>query len=238
MKFKSNFSAFVLLMLFSSCSTNSEKSLTREEYLSITTREYQGRSKDELIQVASQVVSLVDPSDFKISHTEDGFIAQRNWLIYAVLYASAGTDTWVFKTSKTKNGYKASLSISTAKNGFAPMVTSGGDLTGVGIPRNYEIIDGDAPYTTFWERMTYLLGDTSNEWPSCPIAEKNLKEGKFWGSLDQLCSVTTDDLLPLELTEDSFVKALGHYNQTDHHSIISEFNKRRGKAGLDPIEVN
>lgn len=226
----------VALILSSFISCASKKEISREEYLKMTNRLYKDNSKDDLIRAGIEVMSLIDPSDTHLTHKEDGFIARRNWSLYMVLAASAGTDTWTFTVKDTPEGPKANIDVVSSSSAMGAMATSGGDLTATTYPGETIVTDGNVVYESFWKRMDFVLGKT-NEWQSCKAISEDLKNGKLWGDDTKICSVTTEDLLPTNISEEAFKMAISKFNERDHYSITQKLNERRVKAGLKPFAL-
>ena len=176
------------LLTVASCAT---RKMTRHEWLSVTNKTYSDVSKEEFIKANEYFFKLLDDeSDLTIAHHRDGMVVSRNWLLYFVIGAAMGTDTWHI-TAKEKDG---KLNVHLAINRLEGSVTGvpGGAYTSpqtVTAPSMVNAINGPISYETYWKRMDFLLG-RSETWYSCKDIEKDLKNEKSWGRDDPVCSVT------------------------------------------------
>ena len=206
---KTNYLCLVLLSLcvLSSCAskkkmTREESLKAREEWLKFSQKEYKGISKEKIISAAEEVLNLTDGSDFNYSHNDDGFIGKRNWLVYAVLAAASGTDTWEFTVKPKGENLVATFHVTTAGSAISGTVTGSGDTTTFTTPSQDSIVQGNAIYHMFWGRMDYVLGITKT-WPDCNSVKVKIKKGELNGDLENICdSVTITDELPKGLTDD------------------------------------
>lgn len=160
-------------LLLAAC--QSTPPLDRDKYLSMATRTYHDRSAEQVIRAAEQVIRATNSAQLKIADSPDGFTAVRHYMIYAVLAAEIGDDTWQFKAIPAADGavvaqvYLARASSSSSAT-FVP--TIGGDMAigatmvpgGSGTP-----VSSPALYDLFWGRVDYLLG-LKADWPSCADA--------------------------------------------------------------------
>ena len=116
--------ALVMLVLcvvvVSGCATTRPK-LSREEWLSVSSRTYVGVTKDQVLIAAEKLFNLADGDDFQIVHTDDGLYATRNWSIYLVISAVFGTDYWQMQAIQNEDGVKATVRINTQAAPLAPI---------------------------------------------------------------------------------------------------------------------
>ena len=182
------------------CAITPPPELTRQEYLALVSRTYDGASAEEVLAATEKLFRLADPGDVKFQHFDNGFRVHRPWSIYLVLAASMGTDVWDVRVASTQGGTSITVHLSRIAGSIvgAPMTTSGGHTytqtattpaTG-GIP-----VSSTAIYDLFWARLDYLLGHRA-DWMTCQKVNARVKEGFVYGSTEALCSVTTDDLAP------------------------------------------
>ena len=177
--------------MLTGCATLPE--LTREEYLALVNRTYEGTSIEEGLAAAERLFRLADPGDVEFQHFENGFRVYRPWLLYMVLAAAAGTDVWDVRAAPVEGGTRLTVHLSRASSSIVPVpaTSSATAITspGPGLPFNSTAI-----YDLFWGRMDYLLG-RRDAWMTCEEAKAREKEGITYGLLEPLCSLT-DDLTP------------------------------------------
>lgn len=181
------------LVMAAGCATLPE--LTREEYLALVNRTYEGVASEEALAAAEQLFRLADPKQVQFQHFEDGFRVYRRWLVYMVFAAGFGTDIWDVRTTPTEEGTRLTVHLSVNRSSVVPVPVAGDTVAsalpgGGGMPLNSTAI-----YDLFWGRMDYLLG-RRDEWMTCDEAEARREAGITYGLLEALCSVTTDDLPP------------------------------------------
>ena len=154
--------------------------LTREEWLTVTTRIYEGVAKDQLISAAESVLRLAGGEYMKVSHTENGLTATRNWQYYAILQAEKGGDYWTFKVEPLPTSIKATVQLTSKREFYAYGI----------LPAHAKdsSVEGTAIYDVFWSRIDYMLGRTP-EWMSCEMSDKKIDEGLVWGENTALCSI-------------------------------------------------
>lgn len=161
--------------------------LSREEWLSVTSRNYEGVTKEQVIGSAERLFRLADGDDFSIVHAEDGLYASRNWSAYVVIAAVTGTDYWQIKVTPDGNRIKASVQVNTQSQEVVPMATTNGAWTATTMPMAGSPVMGTAIYDVFWARMDYLLGKRS-DWMNCRVADERVKQKVTWGTNEALCN--------------------------------------------------
>jgi len=188
----------LIITLFVSCASN--RQLTREEFLAVGQKTFKDVDKEKLIKAAQEVLTLCDGTDFQFSHTPNGFVGSRRWLIYMVLAAAMGTDFWYFNIEEKQNELKASLYVSTSSGNIGGYYGGNGAST-ITTPNQGFPIQGTAIYDIFWNRLDYMLGRT-NQWMSCDDELDKIRKGETWGNLENFCGgVTVNDDPPTNLTE-------------------------------------
>lgn len=174
--------------------------LTRDEYLKITQRTYEGASANEVFSAAEKLLRLADGDDFRFFHDDYSMSATRSWSIYLVLAATMGTDTWNIRAKDLEGGsVRVSAAINTSSGSVLPMPTTGGDMSAGSTPGMGGNVPGTAIYDVFWARMDYLLGK-SEKWMTCEESDRRISTGAVWGPNEALCnSFNVKDNLPDEL---------------------------------------
>lgn len=177
---------------------------TREEFLAMASRSYEGVSREQALAAAEKVLVLADGEDFKFQHKPEGFLAARRWFVYMILAAARGTDVWEIRAEDQADGavkvYAFINSDSSGTSGALLPTTSGGMAAGTvnsthatGAP-----VLSASVYELFWARMDYLLGRRA-DWMTCKESNARVEANKVSGTNEPLCSVTTVDKLPEEL---------------------------------------
>lgn len=183
---KKMLTVLMLLVISAGCAIK-RPPMSREEWLAVSSRHYEGATKEQVISAAEKILRLADGDDFKIVHTEEGIYASRNWSVYLILAATMGTDYWKFKVVQEDNTVMAVVQINRQQQAVTPMATSSGAWTATTMPMAGIPVDGTAIYDVFWSRMDYLLGVRS-EWMSCKVADERVRLGVVWGSNEALCN--------------------------------------------------
>ena len=186
-------------LLVSGCSpTDMKVDVTREEYMGLIYRTYENVEPEKVLAAAERLLRLADEEDITFQHSEDGFRAYRKWLLYAIITARWGTDTWDIKVKPAGDGTKATVQIWTSLEGQALPMAIGAGWGAVPAPGT-----GSAPtqspglYDIFWARMDYLLG-LREDWMTCSESDARIISGIVRGSNGQLCSITVEDRVPGE----------------------------------------
>ena len=152
----------VACTIFAGCAANTPR-LSRQEWLDLTNKTYQGVTKEEVLSAAETVFDLADGDDFVISHTQEGLQATRNWSVYLVLAAAMGTDYWKVTAVENEGAVNVSVQANTQGQAVTPMATSNNGWTATTSPLAGTPILGTAIYDVFWARLDYLLGKR-NDW--------------------------------------------------------------------------
>lgn len=186
----------IVLSLLSACApkrlTPEEAEAERERQIQMVTRVYEGKSQKDVLMAADRIFRL-DDSDYVISHSETSLVAKRNWVVYLVITAAFGTDTWVVETFPDGNATKVITRHSGQGQSVMPTPTVGFNgqmgMTASTGPSMQGMSTWSGPYRLFYERMDYFLGKRT-DWVRC----RDAKEG-YEGNLDPLCTCA-EDLLP------------------------------------------
>lgn len=189
----------MLIMCLSLISCVSKRKMTREEWEVVARRTYTDVDKNTLMKAAEKVLQLADGDDFQIGYKPNGFVATRNWFVYAVIAAAAGTDFWTLEVEEKDKTLVASLYISTQAQGMSGYAVgnSAGVVTG---PVAGSPIQGTFSYDTFWRRLDFLLGKTTH-WADCPSQRLRRDKKEIWGATEHICDpVTLNDDYPDSLS--------------------------------------
>lgn len=189
----------VLVALLLSACMPPKKQMTRQEWLSVTTRDYAGVTVDQALEAAERLLRLADGDDFSVVHSANELGATRQWLVYVVLAAVSGIDTWRVRAIEVPGGVRVTTQVSTLSGAVTPMATTGSAWTATTMPQQGALIDGNGLYTLFYQRLDYLLGK-SDTWPDCSVAYKWQEEKVVWGNIEPLCnSFNIEDAKPSEV---------------------------------------
>jgi len=151
--------------------------LTREEYLALNTandkamsRQFPGKSKEQLIAACEQALTASDSKYEVVRHMENGFYAKRNWFIYVVFAANSGESHWKI-TVEEKDGVNTVFARSWNGGGVSispiPISNSGAS------ENDYYV--SPPLYKLFFDRVEYFLG-LRHDWASCDSAESSITE--------------------------------------------------------------
>jgi len=182
-----------------------KRSMTRQEWLTITTRYYRNVTVDEALNSAEKLFRLADGDDFTFSHTSNELRASRQWIVYVVIAVVFGTDHWSIRATQASDGVEMNIQVSSGGSSPAPFFSGPNlDMTGtVSMPIGTESIQGSALYDLFWARMDYFLGK-KKEWPDCDEANRRKTAKLTWGDLSALCNpFNIKDNMPEELEQTS-----------------------------------
>lgn len=180
-------SALVCVLMLTACV--SRPPISRDEWLSMTNRIYEGVTKEQTLTAAERLLRLADGNDFMIAHNDDGFIATRQWTVYLVLAAAIGTDSWVVRAVENGHGEtRVSVSVSTQAGGIGAVATGSNTAAPLTMPAMGASVNGTAAYDVFWARMDYLLG-RRQLWMDCRVTDGRVAKGLVWGDNSALCNV-------------------------------------------------
>lgn len=174
-----------LVILLSGCATRPQ--LTREEWVGVTTREYEERTPAQVLAAAEKLFRLADGDDFTIAHAADGLSATRGWAAFFIIGGANGTDYWTVRAAPGAKGTVATVQASTQSTTIAPMMIGGIGMIPAALPGQGAPIDGTALYDVFWARMDYLLGRRP-AWMTCEEADERVRKSVTWGSNEALCN--------------------------------------------------
>jgi hypothetical protein len=168
--------------------TMEEVKAERERQLSMISRVYPNKSPQEILVAAGQVFALAD-DDYTVTHSPAAVRASRPWLLYFVLAAAMGTDSWLISTEQLPEGTKVMAQHTVSMGSILPVPTTGGDMsaTGVNSPGALPMSTNSGLYQLFYARLDYFLG-LRPDWLTCDDAEKVFPNGHF----DALCMVAND----------------------------------------------
>ena len=95
------------VLLLAGCITRPQ--ITREEYIDMTTRNYEGVTNEQIFQAAENFFILLDGDDFDITYPNENMLAVRNWL----LGLHSGNSRWAINTTMSRNSVKVRLDVKT-----------------------------------------------------------------------------------------------------------------------------
>lgn len=177
----------VLVMGLLGCAA-SHPPLSRAEWVTLTTRHYDGVSVDQALNAAEKLFRLADGDDFQISYDDDSLYAYRKWSVYLVLAATMGTDSWLVRARPDGDGVIVTIHVSSQSGSILPVPTAQGDTAVTSTPTMAgPPIEGTALYNLFWARLDYLLGK-ANRWTDCSEFYKWEDEKNVWGNGEPLCN--------------------------------------------------
>lgn len=162
------------LVVLSACATPERPAMSKEERSAVTSRSYDGKTREDVFRAAETLFRLADEDDFKISYPGGNMVAIRPWIIYVVLSATSGTDVWTVMADDTSAGVIARAEVQTTMPSMVAKYAGGA-------------VKGTAIYDIFWARMDFLLGKT-NHWMTCQDSNERVAADAVWGSNEALCN--------------------------------------------------
>jgi hypothetical protein len=157
---------------------------TRNEWNKITQREFTGKPPGQVLDAASRVMELADPSHVHISNSSDGITAQRTFYVNSfILPGSVGCYLFDLRAERTESGTRTNLSISKADSCESTAVP--GATTSVGARRH--LVEAPDVYDLFYKRMASLLN--GKPWVTCIEAGYYI----FADNLSPLCLAAEDN---------------------------------------------
>lgn len=164
-----------------------EAAAERERQIKMSERIYPDKTPEEVIKAADRVIRLAD-DDYQLSHNPNGFTAYRRWVVYLVLTASMGEDTWIINVQPHGSGSKITAVHSAASGAANAFVSSNGSVSPYTSPMGSGMITNTpAGYQLFYSRLDNLLYG-KGEWLTCKQAKKIFTDG----SLGALCVCAND----------------------------------------------
>jgi len=201
------------LLLLAGCAT---RSLTPEEAQQLTTKTYPALLPETIIPAVSDLFFLADDQAYQRTQMQDRLIATRTHSLNVGLTFVEAKDTWTVKTQKTSQGTTVTLDVKSQEKW----------ITGTSEVQRPE---GPAIYTQFWNRLDFLLGQ-STDWMTCNNLTNEYLEDRTWGDTWWLCSDVLDRIPP-ELAEGTWQTSEGvSLSSEDNNRCVREV--REGKYGI------
>lgn len=174
------------------CAT-ARKTFTQEEWTQITTREFKGKSVNEVLNAAERVLLLADESDVKVYKWPNRLIGERNASVYFVIGFFSAVYTFDLQLEQKEDRVKAILLSTIATGGmygaiyqtpvgYNPMIITAPSVGGA-------INDNPEIYHLFFSRIESLL--YGEKWVSCNDA-KDIFTDRRIGALEAVCLVADD----------------------------------------------
>lgn len=171
--------------------------LSRDEQLRMMSREYSGKTPEEVMTAAEKLFRLSDPEDYVFAYPDErSMVATRGYVMFMVIAAVSGHDIWSLSVEPMEAGAKLRVQAATASTGTSAM-----PVGGIAVPYNIAGSSGGVPmlepalYGLFWARMDYLLGLRS-DWIGCDQARDYLLSNNMHGVYEPLCGKMQDDNRP------------------------------------------
>lgn len=183
-------------LLITGCA--SAPTMDRNEFLTSTSRTYDGVTEEQFFAAAKRLFELSDPSDVKFAYPgPHAMIVQHNWSIFLILAFTKGQDVWRISTEPTANGLNARVYVSQTRGGGYGGLTGGGGAYGSAVSAPANAVATPAVYELFWLRMDYLLGKKTR-WANCIQWQANVDLGKTYGDIGALCGFPIWDGVPTQ----------------------------------------
>lgn len=183
------FIPFAALLLCTACLTGCvtpRPPMSEAELEQVLTRDYPGRTAQDVLAAATRLWRLADGDDFRITPGDNSLVAERDWVFYSQMVRIVGDDSWTLTVSETGGGAKARLLLLTYRRSTT-VSSFGMTPTTQTTPRIGGPVKGTAIYDLFWARMDHLLG-VRPDWMTCAEAEARASAGTTWGNKDALCA--------------------------------------------------
>ena len=186
----------VLTILFLAGCASTRPDITQEQW---KLREYKGKSQEQVIAAAREVIRLSDPTDVTFENTFDGFKAIRSSLGYYVVKSNIDTYEYNFIVQEKNGVTRSRLEIDEYQMNQS-LLTLGLPVGQIGKP-DYPYV-----YELFYARVDYLLGDKT-EWHKCDdaVSRVSAKFGLPHDSrklgMSSLCGTYADDKLPSSVSK-------------------------------------
>jgi hypothetical protein len=166
-----HFAIALLLTTLVACA--SHKNYTQEQWMTMTTHDYPGKTVSEVLDATDKVLRLADPPDMKIYHWPDRISAIRSYSVYMVFSFVIGTFNFDVRADQTQTVSRVTALITNSASGN-------------------KIIDDPETYNLLFSRINHFLN--SEQWYTCQQASMKYSESNS-RSLDALC-LMADDKLP------------------------------------------
>ncbi|MDP2868937.1 hypothetical protein [Methyloversatilis sp.] len=160
--------------------------MSEAELEQVLTRDYPGRSAQDVLAAATRLWRLADGDDFRIKPGNGSLVAERDWVFFSQMVRIVGDDTWTLTVSEANGVTTARLTLITYKRSTT-VSSFGMTPTTQTSPRIGGPVKGSAIYDLFWARMDHLLG-VRPDWMTCAEAEARVSAGTTWGNKDALCA--------------------------------------------------
>lgn len=162
----------------------------RARQLAMITRVYPDKKPEEILLAADRIFRLAD-DDYTVSHGPTSLQAQRPWMVYMIISAASGTDTWVVETAPDGEGTRVMVRHAGQSSSMmaSPVITSsGGAGFGAGTTMPIQnMTTKPAIYQLFFARLDFLMGKRA-DWITCREADKIFTDG----DLLPFCTVAND----------------------------------------------
>lgn len=175
-----------VLLILSGCAAG-PRQMTREEWLSTTTRVYPAVNREQALAAAEKLFRLADGDDFKFSYNQEDLLAERRWIVFAVIAMADGTDYWTIKAQPIPDGTKMTAQVNVMSQGTGPTKVPGAGWIATPGSAQGRVVDGTALYDVFWSRMDYLLGKRK-DWMTCAESNKRVDAEMVFGNNGPLCN--------------------------------------------------
>jgi hypothetical protein len=147
--------------------STSETLEARKRQLSLTTRVYEGVTREEALLAADKFFQLMSRG-VSIQHAEDTVTAHNAWHHFLIFGFLQGTDSWHVSIDEVAKGVKVSVRVDSG-NQFSFLLVS--------FESGLRSVEGNALYHLFFSRLDYLLGK-ADSWVTCRIARA------LWDGMD------------------------------------------------------
>lgn len=169
----------IILFLISAIALTgcAQRQVSREEWLSMTTRTFPNTTIETVLKTGDKVLQLSDQSDVTVAHGDNKIVGFRRFMIYAVLSATVGR--YEFDLQATQKGHDVETKLEITRSfaaAFGPEMKD---------PWRWR-----EAHDLFYGRIEALL--YGKHWQTCSEAEDKSETSWF---LEPLC-LLADDKIP------------------------------------------
>lgn len=168
----------ISLLLVAGCAT--QPSMSRADYLGMTTREYPDATAEQVFAAAEAMFEFSAPGTFQFAHHDTGMRATETGM-FALF-------SWSLNVTKMQQGVRVQVGVTgPGVGGLAPTVGTGGAMGFGATPGGATPIVDRGVYEVFWTRLEYMLGKRAS-WMTCKQAREHPLGAAPGSAARPLCS--------------------------------------------------
>lgn len=173
MQFAGTLLILIVMSMVCGCSS---RQVSREDWLSMSTHIFPKTTVDAVLKAGDKVITLSDPSDVSVSHSQGRLYAYRRFMIYTVFSAAFGHYDFDLAAEQKGDNVVATLNMQNSMS-----MVFGGEIK--------QPCKWKEAYDLLYSRMDALLyGGT---WQTCKDAEEKSEASWY---LEPLCLLADDNI--------------------------------------------